>query len=370
MSEVERSGGTEQATPWRPPLSLILVSVAAGAAALIHVAFPTLKIDAVTLGLLAVAALPWLAPVVKSFRFGSLEINLKDLQQNLHEVKSRVEESAKKVDDLSDQVQKIVFSGAVDSGSKSELEKAMTGFFAHLRDAGMPLPSTEPHVEIVDRGRSTPMTYSARTGKILIARKLVADLGRVLWSYGDYLCSSLVQLPSDQWSPQLRAVKSGLAVYLSCSYRGTPEVAKESYDVYQREAAGDDRRRYLETLERQANLESNRFRIRKLSAEPGKAGSSAGDSQLRDTFAWGGTMWRVRAFLGAETTDRLLIEAWRGVAEEPDLAGSSSFGRNLVELTEQQIGPTAAKQVQEIFRKRGLVLATAPAYAAKERLRD
>src|SRR5215468_738814 len=246
MSEVEPSESTDQAAPWRPPISLILVSVLAAAAALIHVAFPTLKIDAVTLGLLAVAALPWLAPVVKSFRFGSLEINLKDLQQNLHEVKSRVEESAQKVDDLSDQVQKIVFSGAVDAGTKSELETAMSGFFAHLRQAGLPLPSTEPHVEVVDRGRFTPMSYNARTGKILVARKLAGDLGRVLWSYGDYLCSSLVELPSEQWSPQLRAVKSGLAVYLSCSYRGSPEVGKESYEVYQREAASDDRRRHLE----------------------------------------------------------------------------------------------------------------------------
>jgi hypothetical protein len=62
VSDVERSGGTDQAVPWRPSLSLILVSVLAAAAALIHVAFPNLTIDVVTLGLLAVAALPWLVP--------------------------------------------------------------------------------------------------------------------------------------------------------------------------------------------------------------------------------------------------------------------------------------------------------------------
>src|SRR5262245_5542704 len=356
MSEVERSEGTDQAAPWRPPISLILVSVLAAAAALIHVAFPGLTIDAVTLGLLAVAALPWLAPVVKSFRFGGLEIHLKDLQQNLHEVKSQLEESAQRVEDLSDQVQRIVFSGTVDAATKSELETAMTGFFAHLRQAGLPLPSTEPHVEVVDRDGSTPMTYSAKTGKILIARKLAADLGRGLWSYGDYLFTSVVELPPDQWSPQLRAVKSGLAVYLSCSYRGSPEVGKESYEVYQREAASDDRRRRLETLERQANLASNSFRIRKLSAEPGKAGTSAGDSQIRDAFAWGGTFWRVRTILGAETTDRLLIESWKGIAKEPVLAASAGFACTLVELTGQQMELTAARQVQELFRKRGLVL--------------
>ena len=356
VSEFERSGGTDQVTAWRPPLSLILVSVLAAGAALIHVVFPGLTIDAITLGLLAVAALPWLAPVVKSLKFGSLEVELVNLQQNLHEVKSRVDESVQKVEDLSDQVQRIVFSGAVDAGTRTELETAMSGFFAHLRQAGLPLPLTEPIVEIVDKGRATPMHYNARTGKILVARKLAGDLGRVLWSYGDYLCSSVVDLPSEQWSPQLRAVKSGLAVYLSCSYRGSPEVAQESYQIYEREAASDDRRRYLKTLERQANLDSNRFRIRKLSAEPGVAGAPANDSQIQDALAWGGTLWHVRALLSAETADKLLIESWKGVAKEPALAASASFASILVGLAGQQNGEMAAKQVQEVFRKRGLVL--------------
>ena len=100
-------------------------------------------------------AVPWLAPVVTSFRFGSLEVDLRHLQQSVSEVRSRVEESVQKVEDLSDQVQRIAFSGAVDAATRTELETAMSGFFARLRQAGLPLPSTEPHVEVVDRGRAT-----------------------------------------------------------------------------------------------------------------------------------------------------------------------------------------------------------------------
>ena len=352
VSDVERSGGSNRAAPWRPPLSLILVSVVAAAAAVVHVAFPSLTIDVVTLGLLAVAALPWLAPVVKSLKFGSLEVDLRDLQQNLQEVRSRVEESVQKVEDLSDQVQRIVFSGAVDADTRTELETAMSGFFAYLRQVGLPLPSTEPHVEVVDRGRVTPVYYSARAGKILVARKLTGDLGRVLWAYGDYLCGSVVQLPSKQWSPQLRAVSSGLGVYFSCSYRDSPQVAKETYELSRREAASDSQRRHVETREQQANLDSNRLRIRKLSAEPG----AVGDSQIHDGLAWGGTLWGVRAVLGAETADRLLIESWKGIAKEPVLAASPGFANTLVGLIEQQNDAMAAKQVQEMLRKRGLVL--------------
>jgi len=204
VSDVERSDDSNQAVPWRPPLSLILVSVLAVGVAVVH-----------------------------------------------------VEESVQKVEDLSDQVQRIAFSGAVDAGTRTELETAMSGFFTHLRQAGLPLPSTEPHVEVVDKGRVTPVYYSARTGKIMVARKLTGDLGRVLWSYGDYLCS---------------------------------------------------------------------------------------------------TLWRVRTVLGADTADKLLIQSWKAVAKEPVLAASASFASTVLELTEQQRGPAAATQVQEVFRKRGLVL--------------
>jgi hypothetical protein len=50
VSDVERSDGSNQAAPWRPPLSLILVSVLAAVAAIVHMAFPSLTIDGVTLG--------------------------------------------------------------------------------------------------------------------------------------------------------------------------------------------------------------------------------------------------------------------------------------------------------------------------------
>jgi hypothetical protein len=193
------------------------------------------------------AALPWLAPVVKSFRFGSLEVDLRDLQQSVQRGREPGRGERPEGRGPVRPGAEIAFSGAVDAGTRTELETAMSGFFTHLRQAGLPLPPAEPHVEV----------------------------------------------PPEQWSPQLKAVKSGLAVYLSCSYRGSPEVAKESYELYEREAASDNQRRNLETRERQANLDSNTFRIAKLSAAPG----ARGDSQTRDGLGWGGTLWRKRGLV-------------------------------------------------------------------------
>jgi hypothetical protein len=358
VSDVEQSNSSKNSAARPPPLSLIIVSVLAASAAVAHLAFPRLTVDAVTLGLLAVAALPWLAPVVKSLKFGSFEIDLQDIRQNLDNVRNKVEENVQKVDALTDQVQKIVFSGAVDSNIRTNLEEAMNGFYTYVRQAGMPVPATEPHVEIVDRGpHITPMYFNARQGKILVARKLAGDTGRVLWSYCDYLCVSVAGVPYEQWSPQLRALKSGLALYLSCSYRRTPAVATESYEIYRQEAS-DARRGYLDTLEKGANLENN-YRVGRLSAEsgpnvPGK------DKRLKNDLAIGGTFWRVREVLGAETTDRLLIESWNRVAQVAVPAAFAGFTNSLVDLVEKQEGAPLAKQVQEVLRRRGLAGAQDP----------
>ena len=44
----------------------VIVTVAALALAVLHVIFPSAKIDAVTLVLLAIAVVPWLAPILKT----------------------------------------------------------------------------------------------------------------------------------------------------------------------------------------------------------------------------------------------------------------------------------------------------------------
>jgi hypothetical protein len=73
----------------------------------------------------------------------------------------------------------VTLWGQLELRFKTELQTTMSGFFAHLRQAGLPLPSTEPHVEVVDRGPFTPVPQR-KNRKILIARKLADGLGSVL----------------------------------------------------------------------------------------------------------------------------------------------------------------------------------------------
>lgn len=58
------------------------VTIGALAVAVVHLAWPAVKVDAVTVALLVIAMLPWLAPLVKSVELpGGLKIELQDLKQ-------------------------------------------------------------------------------------------------------------------------------------------------------------------------------------------------------------------------------------------------------------------------------------------------
>jgi hypothetical protein len=58
-----------------------VVTLVALVLALAHVIFPSLAIDAITLGLLVISVIPWIAPLVKSFELpGGWKIELQEMQ--------------------------------------------------------------------------------------------------------------------------------------------------------------------------------------------------------------------------------------------------------------------------------------------------
>lgn len=67
----------------RDPLTKLkwIVTVIACAGLVVRIAFPDLKIDAVSLGLLALALLPWLSPLIKSAELpGGVKIEFQDVK--------------------------------------------------------------------------------------------------------------------------------------------------------------------------------------------------------------------------------------------------------------------------------------------------
>ncbi len=59
-----------------------IVTIAALMLALAHLIWPKLSIDAITLGLLAIAVIPWLAPLIKSLELpGGWKVELQEMYQ-------------------------------------------------------------------------------------------------------------------------------------------------------------------------------------------------------------------------------------------------------------------------------------------------
>jgi len=65
------------------------ITLSAGTVAIIHLLWPNLKIDAVTVALITIATLPWLAPLFKSIELpGGVKIEFQELEQAKQEVES------------------------------------------------------------------------------------------------------------------------------------------------------------------------------------------------------------------------------------------------------------------------------------------
>src|SRR3989339_1831050 len=118
----------------------ILITVALLLVVCVHLIWPSLKIDGITLTLIVVAVIPWLAPVFKSLELpGGFKFEYQDLE--------RVEQKAKAAGLVKDRptqtVQKYTFMDLVESdpqlalaGLRIELEKSLKALAEQHRAEG------------------------------------------------------------------------------------------------------------------------------------------------------------------------------------------------------------------------------------------
>src|SRR5215216_2964737 len=102
----------------------ILVSAGALLIALVHVIWPDIEIDAVTVVLLAVAAVPWLGPIFKSIELPGgwkFEYQVQQIREQVEKVERRVED-----------VERLVFTGDTTPAMEEKLTRAVEAFAAHL----------------------------------------------------------------------------------------------------------------------------------------------------------------------------------------------------------------------------------------------
>jgi hypothetical protein len=77
----------------------LLVSIGAVSGAVLHVAFPTVVPDAITAGFVALAILPWLAPLIKSVEIpGVGKLELQEIKRDILEAKGAALSAGRKAD--------------------------------------------------------------------------------------------------------------------------------------------------------------------------------------------------------------------------------------------------------------------------------
>jgi hypothetical protein len=85
-------------------LTKLLFSSVAGALIILHLRYPKLDIDTITLSLFVLLALPWsldwILPHLKSAKFGELELQFTELRTTVKHQHDEIQEQQKKINDM------------------------------------------------------------------------------------------------------------------------------------------------------------------------------------------------------------------------------------------------------------------------------
>lgn len=176
----------------------------------------------------------------------------------------------------------FAFAGAVTAPRVDQLSDELEPYVEYLRSLGTRPDEARP-VIFIDPDESPDharVAYPDRAGRrLVVGLALVEQPDVVLHEYTHYVLEGAASTGREMWPSAVSALEAGIAYYLPCSHRGNP-IHAGLYD---------------------------------LDAAPGPAPGWL-DQAHRDGLTWATVMWQLRAELGANTVDRLLLDAWQTTA--------------------------------------------------------
>jgi hypothetical protein len=294
--------------------ALVLVAV--------HLIWPHVRIDSITLVLLAVAVLPWLGPLFKSVELpGGWKFEFQEFKRQVAE---ELEDKEQKVQTLADRVERVesaVFVG-VRPALEAKLREALEEFHAFLGQIG--LAAGEPPTVRTSAELRRNAHYLPATNEIVLSEDFAEDADVLLDLYARHVLAAVA--PGAGTAPADDPLAIGLADYLTCSFNGSPLLAPGAAAALG-EGAGPGALR---------NLANDR--------------SFATLDERADLFeraeVWGGAFWELRTLLGGDV-DELLATAWK--AEPASESEPVRFVRRVAGLAGDRSGDVLA-----VFERRGL----------------
>lgn len=302
-----------------PSRVAVLITASAVTIAAVRLAWPDLRLDSVTLGLLIVALIPWLAPVVRSLKAFGVEVDFQEFRQEVTE----------RLDDVESTVQRLA-PLAVTGGTpqqKAFLEELLGRFNEYAQSLGVEA-SAPPSVSIEPDINNA--YYDLQKEAIVVDTDLAGDPDVVLREYSHHV---LFGLRPDQVNEVAAVgVEHGLADYLVCSFKDSPVLAERAALVF-RQTWGLDRP-YVRNLKNDTpfgDLE-----------EPHAVGE-----------VWGGAFWKIRGRLGKPKTERLLVDAWSRTKDFGEKPVSPAFAATLRQVVAES-APEQAETVDQELARRGV----------------
>lgn len=298
----------------------MVTTAAAIALVVLHLVFPTLRVDAATLILLAVAALPWLGPVIKSVRFGPVELSQLRVQSD------RLRRDVLKVRDDVAEVRRLVVTGATPA-QEARLQRDVSHYREYLGRIGIRDNLQDAPVYVVETPEEVsgdpqlPMVSANRDGAIYLLAAEVADSATVaLREYTHHALRASERLPP-VWTAPARLIESGLAYYLPCSFVGNSVYGSGAGAAY----------------------------VHDISA-PGP--SVPRDGQDTEKYSAGGLrwahwLWLLRAAAGPTIVDPILVSVWFAA----DVSSTDYAGKTFVDSIRGQLGPDAARAANVVLTR-------------------
>jgi hypothetical protein len=261
-----------------------------------------------------------------------LEEKFTTLHQHLEQI-SNLAHSVRELADKVDKVEQYVDfqkSRALTPQLQASLEASLDRYVGWLSKIGC---QTHKRPTVSIDSKLKDQVYYVQ-GRISVGENHVREPDVVLRPYTHHVLSAARPRRSAQ--PSI-AVQYGLVNYLICSFENDPLSGGHSAGAY-------------------AELTTNDVR---LDLEP------SWESDMRMGLGWGASFWEMRAIIGAELTDRLLVEAWTTAKSGRDPRSAvMGFTARLAELIAER-RPAAMSRVLAIFQRRGLDLSKPKAQDAE-----
>lgn len=265
----------------------ITISAVALALAVAHVIWPHVKIDGVAVVLLALATVPWLAPIFNSIELpGGWRFEYRQIQRDVQQVKHRVGEVERR----------LQISGAATPELERMLDTAVGAFAGYLAAIEPALEAPLPSVHLQPRLGNAQ--YDHKLHQIQLDPGLADDPYAVMREYAHHVLFGVHPDGND-------GVESGVADYLIASHSGDPRLGVLAVAFFRRNFDGFTR------AELRNLTNALRFDDLPESASPQEVGE-----------VWGGALWDLRERVGQADADRLVAAAWLAAPQPAEFAAA------------------------------------------------